>query len=106
MKTQVGEVVLNLVRGVPTRETVWSNWNPIQFEAFARRILLSVPNVKAVVSFEVERVGDTAFYTATIQADMDALNAQAASGPTGSKELLTEGLFVITTEDGQPLLLG
>lgn len=106
MKTQLGELVLNLSRGMPTRDTVWLNWNPIQFEAYARRLLLSVPNVLAVVSFNIVRNGDTATYEATIQADVEALAAQAANGPVTSGELLTQGLFVITTEDGKPLLLG
>lgn len=66
MKAQLGECVLALDRGVPTDATIWTRWNPVQFEAYARKMILSVQNVLAVQSFNITRSGDVASYVAVI----------------------------------------
>jgi hypothetical protein len=67
MQGQLGEMTLDLPNGVPTLETVWNNWNPAQFSAYARRVLAAVPNVIAVKQFSITREGDVASYVALIQ---------------------------------------
>jgi len=67
MEAQLGEMVLAQQQGIPTDATIWSAWNPVQFEAFARTNLLTVPDVIAVTAFSVSREGEIATYSATIQ---------------------------------------
>lgn len=67
MKAQLGEMPLALGRGVPTLTTIWANWRPAQFEAFARKILLTVPGVVAVKAFNISRLAGVASYVAEIQ---------------------------------------
>lgn len=67
MKAQLGEMVLSLDTGVPTLDTVWSQWKPLQFEAAARAMLLTVPNVSAVKTFNITRNAGVATYVAQIQ---------------------------------------
>jgi len=67
MKAQLGEIVLNLSRGVPTEATIWAKWKPLQFEAAARALLLTVPNVTAVKSFNITRQAGVATYVVVIQ---------------------------------------
>lgn len=67
MKAQFGEIVLALQRGVPTEATVWAKWKPLQFEAAARALLLTVPNVQAVKSFVITRSAGVATYVVVIQ---------------------------------------
>lgn len=67
MKAQVGEMPLALDQGVPTLTTIWANWRPAQFEAYARKMLLSVPNVVAVKTFTLTRAAGVASYVAEIQ---------------------------------------
>jgi hypothetical protein len=67
MKAQLGEMIFATQRGVPTFGTIWNRWNPVQFEAYGRRMLLTVANVVAVTIFDIERDGDTARYAATIR---------------------------------------
>ena len=69
MKAQLGEMALFLTSGMPTLETVWANWRPLQFEAAARRTLLAVPGVVAVKAFSITRSAGVATYTATIQTE-------------------------------------
>lgn len=78
MQAQLGEMVLNLTQGIPTMETIWSRWNPIQFEAYARRALLLVPNVRAVTAFQVDRIDGVAVYSATIQVNADTIDISGA----------------------------
>lgn len=70
MEAQLAEMVLALDQGIPTDQTIWSSWNPAQFEAYSRATLLSVPHVTAVTSFAVVRSGENANYTATIMTDL------------------------------------
>lgn len=67
MKAQLGEMPLALDQGVPTMATIWDRWNPVQFEAYARRMLLSVQDVTAVTSFTLTRSSGVASYVAVIQ---------------------------------------
>lgn len=67
MKAQLGEMVLALQRGVPTEATIWAKWKPLQFEASARALLLTVPNVQAVKSFSITRTAGVATYVVVIQ---------------------------------------
>lgn len=66
VEAQLGEMPLARDRGVPTMETIWSDYKPKQFEAAARAILLTVPNVTGVKSFNIAQVGDQARYEAAI----------------------------------------
>lgn len=80
MKTQLGEVVLNLQQGVPTDATIWSIYKPLQFEAAARATLLAVQNVLAVTAFSIDRINGVAVYTADIET---AFGATAIQGTVG-----------------------
>lgn len=76
MKTQVGECILQTTYGVPTMETVWLEWKPKQFEAAARALLLTVPDVIQVTSFTITRSGNVANYTADIESTYGPLAIQ------------------------------
>jgi hypothetical protein len=67
MRAQLGEMYYNADQGVPTRATVWDNYNPLQFMAAGRVTLQNVQGVQRVISFDVDRIGDLLTYTATIQ---------------------------------------
>lgn len=68
MKTMRGELVYNTSRGMPDFEYVWNGSpNPAQFEAAARAILLTVPDVDEISSFLVNVSGDELSYTAEIK---------------------------------------
>lgn len=67
IQAQLGEMLFAADKGMPTFETAWNNYNPLQFEAAARVILLGVPDVVAVEAFTVNRAGETLGYTATIR---------------------------------------
>lgn len=66
MKAQLGEMVLQTNQGVPYFQTVWSQPMLAQFEAAARRTLLSVANVTEVAAFTVNASAGTLSYTAFI----------------------------------------
>ena len=68
VKMQLGEAVYATNRGVDTFGSLWDGSpNVVQFEASARRALISVPGVTSVFSFNVAVAGDVASYTATIK---------------------------------------
>lgn len=67
MRAQRGEMVLALGDGVPTEETIWDQWKPVQFEAAARATLLGVPNVTGIKSFTLSREDGVASYVAEIE---------------------------------------
>lgn len=67
IKAQLGEMPLALDQGVPTLTTIWADWRPAQFEAYARKMLLSVPGVVAVKGFTLTRAAGVASYLAEIQ---------------------------------------
>jgi hypothetical protein len=67
-KAQLGEMVLAQDRGVPNFETVWtSRANIVQFEAFLRRVILSVEGVTGIRSLETIAQGDVLSYVAEIE---------------------------------------
>ncbi len=74
MQAQLGEMVLDLDRGMPLKEIVWHNTNLAQFEAIAREILRAVDGVVDIPNFEVAIVNGVLRYQATIQ---------TIFGPTG-----------------------
>jgi len=67
IQAQLGEMIFAMDEGMPTLATAWDNYNPVQFEAAARMILRSVPDVLEVPSFTVERAGGVLRYTARIR---------------------------------------
>ncbi len=69
VECQLGEVPLAKQIGVPTLESIWLEWKPAQFEAYARRMVLLVPNVNAVRSFSITKSGGVAAYTMEIESD-------------------------------------
>lgn len=67
MEAQLGEMPLAQTRGVPTMATIWDKYKPAQFEAAARAIILTVPNVVGINSFNMVQFGDQARYTTEIK---------------------------------------
>ena len=67
MQAQLGEMVLALDRGMPTRDLVWHNTNLVQFEAYARQTLRAVGGVVDVIAFDVAIEDGALYYSATIQ---------------------------------------
>lgn len=67
MQAQLGEMQFAADKGMPTLATAWNKFNPTQFEAAARVILLAVPGVLAVDAFAVFREGETLRYTAAVR---------------------------------------
>lgn len=70
MKAQLGEMVYAYDEGVPTMATVWDNFDPAQFEAAARQVLLSVVGVAGIRSFNVVQEDDVVTYSAVIISDV------------------------------------
>ena len=67
-KTQFAEVFLNTVRGIPNFETIWaSRANVAQYEAFLRRIILTVPDVTGIASLNIEVQDNLLTYTIEIE---------------------------------------
>ena len=52
--------------GMPTMATAFNTFNPKQFEAAARTIILATPDVTAVQSFTMYRDGNVLNYAAAI----------------------------------------
>lgn len=71
VECQFGECVLDLSRGVPTDATVWSRYRPMQFAAYAKKMIAGVLHVTGVKSFNQKKIGDQLFYTATYTTDLD-----------------------------------
>jgi hypothetical protein len=67
MQAQRGEMVFAIDRGMPTLETAWNRYQPAQFEAAARKVILRNPDVRAVQSVTVTREREVLRYTAVIQ---------------------------------------
>jgi len=63
----LGECVLNLGKGLPYDQTMWTRYLPRSFESAARAAILAVLNVQSVVSFNLQRAGDKATYQAVIK---------------------------------------
>lgn len=68
VKAQLGEMIFAMDEGLPNFQTVWNGApNPIQFEAYLRRTLLTVTDVISVESVTVSATGGTLTYQATIK---------------------------------------
>lgn len=67
MQAQRGEMVLAADQGMPTFDTAWNVYNPVQFEAAARVTLQAVTDVLSVENFSLVRQGEVLSYTATIR---------------------------------------
>jgi hypothetical protein len=66
VEAQRGEMIYAADQGMPTRATAWDQFNPNQFEAAARAIILATPDVTAVTSFTLTRQGNDLVYSADI----------------------------------------
>lgn len=68
MKILLDEIPFHQARGLPYREAVWINGPNLRlFEDRARRILRSVPGVKAVRAFEASLSGEQLRYSVTLE---------------------------------------
>jgi hypothetical protein len=54
-------------QGMPTMDTAFNTFNPHQFEAAARAIILATPNVTSIQSFDMYQNGGTLNYSIVIQ---------------------------------------
>lgn len=66
IEAQRGEMRYATDKGMPTAATAFNTFNPQQFEAAARSIILGTPNVTGIQSFSMYRDGNTLNYAAAI----------------------------------------
>lgn len=66
VEAQRGEMKYATDQGMPMMVTAFDSFNPHQFEAAARTIILATPNVKSIVSFSMYRDGNTLYYSTVI----------------------------------------
>ena len=66
MLAQQGEMIYAMDSGLPTRATVWDNYNPQLFEAAARSVLKSVQDVTGILSFTQSLNNGTLGYSVEI----------------------------------------
>lgn len=66
IEAQRGEMRYAADQGMPTRATAFDTFNPHQFEAAARTIILGTTDVTGIESFSMYRDGNTLNYTAVI----------------------------------------
>jgi hypothetical protein len=66
LSVKLGECFLNLTRGMPFDAAAFASYNPAQFEAAGRQLLLQIAGVVAVKSFTIFRKGAVFRYTAQI----------------------------------------
>lgn len=67
IEAQRGEMIYAMDQGMPTRATAWDTFNPKQFEAAARSIILATPDVTNIESFDMTKQEDVLNYSATIK---------------------------------------
>lgn len=67
IEAQRGEMKYATDQGMPTMQTAFESFNPHQFEAAARTIILGTPNVKSISSFSMYRDGNTLNYSTVIE---------------------------------------
>lgn len=67
VEAQRGEMKYATDQGMPTKATAFDTFNPHQFEAAVRMIILDTPNVVSISSFSMYRDGDTLYYSTTIE---------------------------------------
>jgi hypothetical protein len=73
MRAQRNEMQYAMTSGMPTAATAFDNFDPIAFEAAARKVLLAVTGVLSVTSFTVGATDNKLQYAATLNTE---------SGPT------------------------
>ena len=66
IEAQRGEMVYATDQGMPMRSTAFDTFNPHQFEAAARTIILGTQHVTGIESFSMYRDGNTLNYSAVI----------------------------------------
>lgn len=67
MEVVLGECVLDLQRGNPYDQAMWSRYIPRAFETVARRNLSAVQEVVSVLVFTITRTANVASYEAEMQ---------------------------------------
>ncbi|AAT37773.1 gp09 [Burkholderia phage BcepB1A] len=67
MRAQRAEMQYAMQDGMPMAATAFDSYNPVAFEAAARRVIKKVQGVTAITSFTVKRIENTLNYSATIQ---------------------------------------
>lgn len=67
VEAQRGEMMYAADQGMPTRQSAWDTFNPRQFEAAARTIILATPDVTSVESFNITKQDNDLVYNATIK---------------------------------------
>lgn len=67
IEAQRGEMKYAADQGMPTMATAFESFNPHQFEAAARTIILATPNVKSISSFSMYRDGNALYYSTVIE---------------------------------------
>jgi hypothetical protein len=67
MLAQRGEMMYALTSGMPWRATTFDRYDPRQFEAAARDVLLGVTGVVSVLSFNMQAQNGVLTYATTIQ---------------------------------------
>jgi len=66
IEAQRGEMIYAADEGMPTRATAWDLFNPKQFEAAARVIILATDGVTSITSFNMSSLNNVLSYTAVI----------------------------------------
>lgn len=66
MRAVKGEMEYDQTGGMPYAATAFQTYNPIAFEAAARKVLGAVTGVTAVTSFTVTKTGNDLVYAASI----------------------------------------
>lgn len=66
MRAQKGEMQYNMQGGMPMMATAFNQYDPIAFEAAARKVLRGVDGVTGIAAFNVTRSTNTLNYTATV----------------------------------------
>lgn len=74
MGAQRGEMQYAVDSGMPMRMTAFDRYNPVQFEAAARAVLLEVEGVQSVDEFRATNNSGTLSYSATIKTTEGVLN--------------------------------
>lgn len=67
MQAQRFEMVYRYNDGMPMRQTAFDRYNPAQFEAAARAVIMAVAGVVSIESFRVDRAGNSLVYDTTIE---------------------------------------
>jgi hypothetical protein len=67
IQAQRGEMKYAADQGMPTFSTAFNTFNPQQFEAAARTIILGTPYIIGIQSFSMYTNANTLYYTAVIQ---------------------------------------